>query len=106
LEVPFKFNNIGSIKKVIRSITPKGTTPIARSLLRAGSDFPPCPSCRNIIILITDGVEACDEDPCAASMLLQKQGIALKPFVIGIGLDKGFQQTFDCVGTYFDAADE
>ncbi len=106
LEVPFKFNNIPSIKKVIREINPKGTTPIARSLLRASSDFPPCPSCRNIIILITDGVEACDEDPCAASMLLQKQGIALKPFVIGIGLDKGFMQTFECVGTYFDAADE
>ena len=106
LEVPFKFDNINSIKKVIREIKPKGTTPIARSLMRAASDFPPCPSCRNIIILITDGVEACDEDPCAASMLLQKQGIALKPFVIGIGLDKGFQQTFDCVGTYFDAADE
>ncbi len=106
LEVPFKFNNIPSIKKVIREISPKGTTPIARSLLRASSDFPACPSCRNIIILITDGVEACDEDPCAASMLLQKQGIALKPFVIGIGLEKDFKQTFECVGNYFDAADE
>ncbi len=106
LEVPFKYNNIPSIKKVIREITPKGTTPIARSLLRASSDFPPCESCRNIIILITDGVEACDEDPCAASLLLQKKGIALKPFVIGIGLDKNFQKTFECVGNYYDAADE
>lgn len=106
LEVPFKYDNIASIKKVIKEINPKGTTPIARSLLRSASDFLPCESCRNIIILITDGVEACDEDPCAASMLLQKQGIALKPFVIGIGLDKGFQATFDCVGNYYDAADE
>lgn len=106
LEVPFKYNNIPSIKKVIRGINPKGTTPIARSLLRATSDFPDCPNCRNIIILITDGVEACDEDPCAASLLLQKKGIALKPFVIGIGLDKEFQKTFECVGTYFDATNE
>ncbi len=106
LEVPFGNRNIGKIKKVIRSISPKGTTPIARSLQRAAFDFTECNNCRNIIILITDGVESCDEDPCAASRQLQKKGIALKPFVIGIGLDKNFRQTFDCVGTYYDAADE
>ena len=106
LEVPFSNNNIGQIKKTLRGITPKGTTPIARSLLRSANDFPPCENCRNIIILITDGVEACDEDPCAASRMLQKKGIILKPFVIGIGLDKGFRETFECVGTYYDAADE
>lgn len=106
LEVRFGPNNFGRIKRVLRSISPKGTTPIARSLQRAAYDFPECASCRNIIILITDGVEACDEDPCAASRALQKKGIALKPFVIGIGLDKEFRQTFECVGNYYDAADE
>lgn len=106
LEIPFGKNNYAKIKRTLRSITPKGTTPIARSLERAAYDFGPCENCRNIIILITDGVEACDEDPCAASRLLQQRGIALKPFVIGIGLDKEFQKTFDCVGTYFDASDE
>lgn len=106
LEVGFAPRNVGRIKRVLASITPKGTTPIARSLQRAAYDFPDCPSCRNIIILITDGVEACDEDPCAASRALQQKGIALKPFVIGIGLDKEFRKTFECVGNYFDAADE
>lgn len=106
LEVPFANNNIGRIKQVLRSIKPKGTTPIARSLLRAAHDFPDCDHCRNVIILITDGVEACDEDPCAASRLLQKKGIALKPFVIGVGLDEEFRETFECVGNYYDAADE
>lgn len=106
LEVPFGKNNFGRIKKEIRSIKPKGTTPIARSLLRSTNDFTPCDNCRNIIILITDGVEACDEDPCAASRRLQEKGIALKPFVIGIGLDEQFKQTFECVGNYYDAADE
>lgn len=106
LEVPFKDGNFQRIKKVLRSIRPKGTTPIARSLMRAESDFPPCENCRNVIILITDGVEACDEDPCDASRYLQKKGIALKPFVIGIGLDKNFKETFDCIGTFFDANNE
>ena len=60
-EVPFAFGNVPRIKKKLRSIVPKGTTPIARSLSRASTDFPPCENCRNVIILITDGIEACDE---------------------------------------------
>ena len=106
LEVPFAFGNIGKIKKKLREITPKGTTPIANSLLRSATDFPRCDNCRNVIILITDGVEACDGDPCAVSRQLQKKGIILKPFVIGIGLDENFRETFECVGNYFDASDE
>lgn len=106
LEVPFGKDNYGRIKRKLNGISPKGTTPIARSLERAAYDFGNCENCRNIIILITDGVEACDEDPCAASRLLQQKGIALKPFVIGIGLDNEFKQTFECVGNFFDAADE
>lgn len=106
LEVPFAFGNIPKIKRKLKAIVPKGTTPIARSLGRATSDFPDCSECRNIIILITDGIEACDEDPCIVSRKLQKKGIILKPFVIGIGLDPEFKSTFECVGNYYNAADE
>lgn len=106
LEVAFSSNNIGRIKKVLRGIKPKGTTPIARSLMKATSDFSPCDNCRNVIILITDGIESCDEDPCASSRFLQQKGIALKPFVIGIGLDEQFKESFECVGNYYDAEDE
>jgi len=106
LEVPFHKNNIDEIKSVIQKLEPKGTTPIARSLEAAALDFPKSTPSRNIIILITDGVEACDGDPCAVSVELQKQGIILKPFVIGIGLDADFKKTFECVGQYFDAASE
>jgi Ca-activated chloride channel family protein len=104
LEIPLGFGNIENIKNKLKTTNPKGTTPIAASLQQAGSDFPPCENCRNIIILITDGLEECGGDPCAVSLALQKQGIILKPFVIGIG--KNFAQQFDCVGTYFDAATE
>jgi Ca-activated chloride channel family protein len=52
-------------------------------------------------VLITDGVEACDGDPCAVSQELQKKGIILRPFVIGIGTDMGFRETFNCIGEYY-----
>ena len=106
LEVPFGNGNIYKIKRVLKTIIPKGTTPIAGSLMKSENDFPPCEDCRNIIILITDGVEACDGDPCIVSKRLQKKGIILKPFVIGIGLEDDFKDSFECVGTYFDASDE
>jgi Ca-activated chloride channel family protein len=35
---------------------------------------------------------------------LQKQGIFLKPFVIGIGMDNDFESQFGCMGSFYDAA--
>ncbi len=106
LEVPFSPNSASRIRQKLRFITPKGTTPIASSLEKSVNDFPPCENCRNIIVLITDGIEACDGDPCEVSTELQTKGIVLKPFVIGIGLDPGFRETFDCVGYYYNALEE
>ncbi len=103
LEVPFAPNNASRIRQKLRFLSPKGTTPIAHSLELAANDFPPCNTCRNIIILLTDGVEACDGDPCEVSLELQKKGITLRPFVIGIGNDPGFEETFGCLGHYYDA---
>jgi len=104
LVVAFSDNNAMRIKNQLRYIKPKGTTPIAFALEQSANDFPVCDDCRNIIILITDGLEECGGDPCAVSEQLQKKGIALKPFVIGIG--RNFREAFDCVGTYFDASSE
>jgi Ca-activated chloride channel family protein len=105
LEVPFSRGNIPRIKEVLKNITPRGTTPIARSLELCANDFPESDS-RNILILITDGIEECGGDPCAVSQALQKKGIFLKPFVIGMGIDESWKKTFDCVGRYFDATNE
>ncbi|MBN1144582.1 MAG: VWA domain-containing protein [Bacteroidales bacterium] len=107
LEVPFAKGNAPLIRQKLRFVVPKGTTPIAHSLELGGSDFPPdVENCRNIIILITDGVEACDGDACAVSQDLQRKGIVLKPFVIGIGIDENFEQTFNCIGNYYNAVYE
>lgn len=106
LEVPFGPKRSKAIKDKLNWIQPKGTTPIAMTLEKAAGDFPPCTNCRNIIILITDGIEECGGDPCTVSMKLQREGIVLKPFVIGIGLDVGFKKSFECLGTFYDASNE
>ncbi len=106
LEVAFAEKNHDLIKGWIRHVVPKGTTPIARSLEKAGGDFPECHNCRNIIVLITDGIEACDEDPCAIARALRSKNISVKPFIIGVGLNADYLKALECIGTVFDAANE
>jgi Ca-activated chloride channel family protein len=102
LEVPFGPNNNTQIKYRIQSIQAKGTTPIARSLEAAASDFPDA-NARNVIILITDGLEACDNDPCVIAKKLKDKGVNVTPFVIGLGLDLSYLEKFNCIGNFTDA---
>jgi Ca-activated chloride channel homolog len=101
LEVPFYKGNVEAIKKKVRDVTPKGTTPIAHSLNACANDFPDKPGI-NMIILITDGIEECGGDPCEASLKLQQKGIIFRPFIIGLGLTVEQSKAFECVGTYYD----
>ncbi|MDA9782835.1 VWA domain-containing protein [Vicingaceae bacterium] len=106
LEVPFSAKNHEKIIERLGSIRPKGTTLIAYSLEQAAYDFPDDKNARNVIILITDGIEECDGDPCAVSLALQKRGVVLKPFIIGMGLEPEVIDAFKCVGNYYDATSE
>lgn len=108
LEVAFAKDNILAIKNRLKTLAPRGTTPIAYTLEKCADDFPTpsSASVRNIIILITDGIEECDGDPCAVSLALQKKGIVLKPFVIGVGLDQSYINSFGCIGKFYDASSE
>ncbi len=105
LEVGFGKNNHQSIIQKLNQIDPKGTTPIAYSLAQAANDFPSDKHVRNIIIIITDGIESCDGDPCEVSLELQNKGIFLKPFIIGMGMEKNAIEDFGCMGQYYDAID-
>lgn len=106
LELPFGKVNLPYLKMVLNKISPKGITPIALSLQQAASDFPADANARNIVILITDGQESCGGDPCAVSLAMQKNGVFLKPFVIGMNVDPSYVTQFDCMGSFFNAHDE
>ena len=106
LEVSFGENTIGLIRDKLMSISPKGTTPIAYSLGKSEGDFPEDKDSRNIIILITDGIEMCQGDPCEVSAALQKKGVALKPYIIGVNIDIKQADMLACMGNYFDAGNE
>lgn len=102
LEVAFGPANIDPIKMKIKGLQAKGATPIARSLEAAAEDFPDTNS-RNFIILITDGLESCDNDPCLIARKLRDKGVKVTPFVIGLGMDLSYLDKFECIGSYTDA---
>lgn len=104
LEVKFGKDNHNQIKTTIQNIEPKGTTPIARSLEASAEDFPDR-NARNIIILITDGLEACDKDPCEVARKLKEKGISVRPFVVGVGIDLEYLKAFECIGKVYNADD-
>ena len=101
LVVPFGKNNIAIIKSKVAEAKPTGITPIEHSLTESANDFPDSKAV-NMIILITDGIEECEGDPCKARQKLMEKGIVFKPFIIGIGLTVEQIKTFECVGDYFD----
>lgn len=98
LEIPFTKNFYEPITEFIKTLEPKGYTPIAYSLAQATADFSKNTQARNIIVLVTDGVENCFGEPCIASEKLQKEGIIFRPYILGLGLNEESIKKFECVG--------
>jgi Ca-activated chloride channel family protein len=105
LEVPFKPGNSKEIIDFVKKLQPNGYTPIAYSLTQAAKDFP-ADKGKNVVLLITDGIEECDGDPCAVSKQLQARNIFLKPYIVGIGLTDEKMKFFDCVGKNYNPSNE
>ncbi len=106
LEIPFGKHTMAEIQQKINSLIPQGQTPIAYSLTQSATDFPKTAGTRNVIILISDGIENCDGDPCETSNALQRNGIFYKPYIIGLGLNETEKKNLDCVGKMYEVNDE
>ena len=100
LVVGFHKNNVAEIIKFVKEVNPNGYTPIAYSLTQAAGDFPDAYG-KNVVILITDGIEECDGDPCTVSKQLQSRNIILRPYIVGIGISEEQMKFFECVGKYY-----
>ena len=51
----------------------------------------------NAIILVTDGLETCDRDPCALATALKKSDAAVTAYVVGLGLDAEELRVTGCI---------
>lgn len=106
LEVPFAPKNAEKIKAVFEKIVAQGNTPIAYSLMESAKDFPDDNQSINSIILITDGLENCEGNPCDAVIELKKKRVTINPYIIGLDIESDLIQDFECIGTFVNAKDE
>ena len=51
----------------------------------------------NAIILVTDGLETCDADPCAIATALKESEAAITVYVVGLGLDAEELRITSCI---------
>lgn len=107
LMVPVGQGDKSDLIKRIQSIEPKGHTPITKSLQMAAETMAATEE-ETTLVLVSDGKETCQGDPCALMKSLKNKGIKLKTHVIGFDVTDEEKQQLACIaeaggGKYFTA---
>lgn len=109
LMVPPAPGTADQIAKAAAGLSPKGKTPLTDAV-RQAADALKYTENKATVILITDGIETCDADPCALASDLAAKGVDLKVNVVGFGLSAADGEKVKCLadnthGVYVDAQD-
>jgi Mg-chelatase subunit ChlD len=105
---PIAAEDAAGLAAKIKLLNPKGETPIAAALQQAAKSFAAFKGQSNSIVLVTDGLEECGGDPCAAAKAIKDAGLDLKVNIVGFTLKDEQRKLIQCVadetgGTYYDA---
>lgn len=97
-----------ALTKTINDFEPKGETPIAYSLEKSLEDVGDTGK-RNVI-LVSDGEESCDPDPCDTVKKLIGSGVDLQIDTVGLAVNSKAKKQLTCIaeagnGTYYAASD-
>lgn len=106
LEVPFEPNNYYKLQSKIRTLVPNGGNSTATALTESLNDFPATGATRNIIVIITDGIDDSDGDICQVARRVQLSGVVVQTFILGIGNPTDFRHSLDCAGNFTYLPDE
>ncbi len=97
-----------NLPSLLGAIVPKGKTPIAYSLSQAPKAFIGLEGGNNNVVLISDGIETCQGDPCAAAAQLAASNINVRVHVVGFDISAEDRAQLQCIarlgkGKYFSA---
>lgn len=106
LEVPFEEENNYKIQSKIKTLVPNGGCTAASALTCSLNDFPATGASRNIILIITDGMDDCDGNICDVARQVQLSGVIVQTFILGIGNQRDFQNSLDCAGKFTYLSEE
>ena len=82
--------------ETVRAINPKGMTPISASVEQAVETLRTREG-RGTLVLLSDGLENCDGDPCAAVRAAQEAGLDFVMHVIGFALGDADPSQLQCM---------
>lgn len=107
LVAPLGRDDRNTLIQHIESINPKGKTPITGALTLAGESLREFED-ETTVVLISDGKETCDADPCALVRELRDSGIKLQIHVVGFDVNRDEREQLVCIaeaggGEYFSA---
>jgi Ca-activated chloride channel family protein len=85
-------NDAEALSKLIKQIRPSGRSPIGAALKQAATSIKD----QGSILLISDGTESCDQDPCAIAKELKQQQPNLKIYAVGLQAASS-QPTLSCI---------
>jgi len=80
--VPAGVDNRERIRAAVKALNPKGKTPLSDAVERAAEALR-YEEEEATVVLISDGRETCDRDPCAVADLLESAGVDFTAHVIG-----------------------
>ncbi len=83
-----------ALKSAINRINAVGRTPITYSLEQALKDFG---DRAGEIILISDGIESCEADPCALVREWKNRNVKIRVHVVGLGLEEKERAALRCI---------
>ena len=106
LEVPFNPDNRYRLQSKIKTLVPNGGCTADSALTNALKDFPRDEKSRNIILIITDGLDDCQGNVCEVAQQVQQSGSVSQSFIIGIGSPANFQHNPGCAGRFTFVPDE
>jgi hypothetical protein len=91
-----------------RAIRPQGYTPITYALTLAAQDLASEETASRVVVLVSDGQETCQSDPCAAAKALADADAKLVVHTVGVGVNAVTRGQLQCIarmarGSYFDA---
>ncbi len=96
------------IVKTVNEINPKGKTPLSAAVKRAAEELRYTEEVATVILL-SDGIETCNLDPCAIGASLEEAGIDFTAHVIGFNVkiedQKGLKCLAENTGGQFLSAD-
>jgi hypothetical protein len=107
--VPIGSANREEILSKINSIKPKGKTPIAATLKKVVDTIKETEN-ETTIILVSDGVETCRDDPCSVVRSMKSLGINFILHVVGFAVTDKAKKELTCLakaggGQYYGASD-